>query len=370
MSDPVAAAESKAIIKVRRPDNSQRFPSIHLPRALERVRELYKIAANHEVPVPTAGTAWGYSEKSSGVALTVSALKYFGLIDDIGNNEARKIKISDMALKIIRDPREISSDRDTLIRQAALTPPIHREIIEKYSGMPPSDEALKAHLLLDRGFKDEAVNDFVREFTATMAFAKISDSANIQEIGSELEQKSEMAQNNMQQSANSQSPLPPMPATPPAATPPLAQPAVGVLGAETPGESVSRGPDRPACSEACSLCARLCRLVRRAPLADLCAVGLLLRLRAAAVDLYLRPHHRKAAIALATSSRACCYPARLLARLLFTSAGRQVGLVLRTSPRPDRTARRRCRSGIGGGLPHVELADRPALSRMARWRVR
>ncbi len=209
MNDPVI--EKKAI-KASRPDNSQRFPFIHLPKALDRVREMYKVAANHDVHVSAVAQGWGYSEKSSGLGMTVSALKYFGLIEDAGNNEARKIKLSDIALKIIRDPREISSDRDALIRQAALKPPIHREIVEKYSGLPPSDEVLKTHLLLDRSFKDDAVNDFIKEFTATMAFAKISDSATFQEPDPELGTKTEAEQKNMQQTP---------PLTPPAPLVPL-----------------------------------------------------------------------------------------------------------------------------------------------------
>lgn len=194
--DDVSAVK---IPKVVRPDGSQRFPFIPLPKALDRVREMYKVAANHEVSVATAGKSWGYSEKSSGVGMTVSALKYFGLIEDVGSNDARKIKLSDAALKIIRDPREISPDREILIRQAALLPSIHNEIVSKYNGLPPSDEAFKAYLLLDRGFKDDAATDFIKEFMATMAFAKISDSGKIREKDYELASHSDVGQNNMQQ---------------------------------------------------------------------------------------------------------------------------------------------------------------------------
>lgn len=164
-----------AIRRVR-PQMSQRFPYIALSKAIDRARELYRIANLHEVPVSAAAKSWNFSEKSSGVQQTVSALKSFGLLDDTGTNEARRIKLTDLAARIIRDPREISSERDLSIRQAALNPPIHREVYEKYRGLPPSDEAFKAHLLMDRGFKDEAVNEFIREFMATMSFAKISES--------------------------------------------------------------------------------------------------------------------------------------------------------------------------------------------------
>nr|MBX2861067.1 hypothetical protein [Vampirovibrio sp.] len=164
------------------PSGSQRFPYIPLPKAIERAKEVYKLAATHEMPVKAvAENAWHYSEKSSVVGLTVAALKAFGLIDDSGSNETRKVKLTDSGVKIIVDPREISPERDELIRQAALTPAIHQEIYEQYNGLPPSDEAFKAYLLLDRGFKPEAADNFIREFSATMDFAKVSGSYKIQE---------------------------------------------------------------------------------------------------------------------------------------------------------------------------------------------
>ena len=95
---------------------------------------------------------------------------------DVSGSEVRKVKLTDTALKIIRDPRDISPDRDVLVREAAMQPPLHRKVLSKYRGMPPSDEALKAFLMIDRGLKDEAVPEFIREFTTTMAFAKVSTS--------------------------------------------------------------------------------------------------------------------------------------------------------------------------------------------------
>jgi hypothetical protein len=168
--------------KAFRPELGQRFPFIPLPKALDRARELYRVANIHEVPIGTAVTkAWGYAEKSSGGVQTVAALKAFGLIDDLGSGSSRRVKLSDAALRILRDPRDISPEREQLVRQAALRPAIHREVVEKYQGLPQSDEAFKAYLMFDRKFRDDAVGEFMREFAATMAFAKIGASDTILE---------------------------------------------------------------------------------------------------------------------------------------------------------------------------------------------
>ena len=158
-----------------RPEAHQRFPYIHLGKALERAREFYKIANTHEVPFATAAKGWGYAEKSSGAAQTAAALKAFGLLQDVTGGEVRRVKLTDAALRIIRDPRDISPDRDALVKEAALKPVLFGQIIQKYNGMPPSDEALKAFLMIDKAIKDEAVPDLMRCFAATMAVAKISE---------------------------------------------------------------------------------------------------------------------------------------------------------------------------------------------------
>ena len=166
----------------RRPEASQRFPYVPLGKAIDRAKDLYKVANGHEVPFVTAVGAWGFAEKSSGGAQTAAALKAFGLLEDVSGSDVRKVKLTDAAMRIIRDPREISPDRDALIREAALKPLLHREIVEKYGGLPPSDEVLKAFLLIDRGLKDGAVPEFIREFAATMSLAKIAESAIIQDV--------------------------------------------------------------------------------------------------------------------------------------------------------------------------------------------
>jgi hypothetical protein len=165
---------SEAVPQKFRPTGVQRSPFVSLPKALDRAREMYKIAATFEAAVGTVVKAWGYAEKSSGGVQTVAALKTFGLLDDSGSGATRKVKLSETALKIIRDPREISSERDLLIRQAALRPPGHRAVIDQFGGgLPPSDEAFKAYLIMDLQLRDGAVDEFMREFSETMASAKI-----------------------------------------------------------------------------------------------------------------------------------------------------------------------------------------------------
>jgi hypothetical protein len=162
--------------KIHRPDAKARFPALSLPEALERARQFYAMAQTHEAPVPAAAKAWNYSEKSSGASTAVSSLKYFGLLEDRDSGPKRRLKLSDLALRIIRDPREASPERDELIKQAALNPAIHGEIYTHFKGLPPSNDILNAHLFMDRGMADDAAKDFREQFWETVRFAGIDRS--------------------------------------------------------------------------------------------------------------------------------------------------------------------------------------------------
>ena len=84
-----------------------RFPFINLEKALNRAKQLYaNDSKGRPMAVPTAFAAWGYSEKSSGGHQTVSALKMYGLAQDSGSNEDRRIQLSDTALQYFQEERE------------------------------------------------------------------------------------------------------------------------------------------------------------------------------------------------------------------------------------------------------------------------
>ena len=81
------------------------------------------------------------------------------------------------ALKILLDTRGDSSERDALIKQAALAPKIHQQIWNKW-GEGISDENLRHALVFDweTPFNEKSVDGFIREYRDTIAFAKLTES--------------------------------------------------------------------------------------------------------------------------------------------------------------------------------------------------
>src|SRR5262245_36165423 len=99
MSDAVATDDRA------KKDRSPSFPFISLPKAIERARILAENHKRSPARLLTVAPSWGYGAKSSGLLQTVAALKQFGLIDDLGSGDERKIVLSDLAWKILMDAR-------------------------------------------------------------------------------------------------------------------------------------------------------------------------------------------------------------------------------------------------------------------------
>lgn len=166
----IAEAES---LDSSREGRSPGFPFIPLRQALERAKALRKSVKGNEARVVTAASAWNYGIKSSGLRQTIAALKHFGLIDYIGSGADRKIKLSDMANRIILDDRPESPERDALVKKAALTPKIHAELWEHWKGELLPDVEIRAELTLERGFSQSGAAEAVSVFKQSLAFAKL-----------------------------------------------------------------------------------------------------------------------------------------------------------------------------------------------------
>jgi hypothetical protein len=138
-----------------------------------RARSLYGEIGRSPAHVEVALRALGYGPRSGGGRVILAALKKFGLIEDEGSRDRRQVKLTPLALRIMLDEREQSPEREAAIKTAALSPAIHRELRDRYPGSLPGDETISTFLRVDRAFTDSAVKEFVPQFRATMAFAKL-----------------------------------------------------------------------------------------------------------------------------------------------------------------------------------------------------
>jgi hypothetical protein len=157
-------SETDARKKVRSPS----FPFIGLREALDRARAFYEAEQRNAARAETAAAHWGYSAKSSGGKQTIAALRAFGLLE--GDS---LVKLSGRGLRLVLDEREASEERERLLQQAALMPPVHARLWERYGAELPSAQTLRLWLILDEGFNENSVDDFLTEYRETLEYARL-----------------------------------------------------------------------------------------------------------------------------------------------------------------------------------------------------
>lgn len=155
---------------------SPSYPSIDLESAIKRAQILEKFSKRTPVLISIMLPHWGFeSGKSANGMKLVAALKSYGLIEDSGKKETRKIVITNAAFRIIHDQPE-SEDRKMLIKECALMPEMYRYMWDQF-GEPtemPQDGALKSHLVIEKRFNSAAIKGFLDDYRKTVEYAQLS----------------------------------------------------------------------------------------------------------------------------------------------------------------------------------------------------
>jgi hypothetical protein len=154
------------MVTVRRPE----YPAASLSECIESAKRLWSAERHTSVTPGVLAKALGYPGLTRPAKTRLSALKQYRLIDDRGGD----IRLSRLAVDILRTPPDSEAYNAALVR-AAMSPRAFREIWRTHSDA--SDEALKSHLLEDRGFTREGARRFIKSFRDTI------EAANLQETG-------------------------------------------------------------------------------------------------------------------------------------------------------------------------------------------
>jgi hypothetical protein len=155
----------------RRKGRSPSYPGITLGDAIEKARVLYEKEGRHPAHMDVITDHWGYRPKTGPGLVSIAALKKFGLLEEV---EGRGARLTELALSILLHDED-SPERQQWVREAALMPQIHRELWEQFDGRLPSDQNLRRVLVLDRGFTESGVHQFIRQFKRTIAYAGLDE---------------------------------------------------------------------------------------------------------------------------------------------------------------------------------------------------
>lgn len=171
MSETIATEPVRRKYEGRSPN----YPYFDLERSLARAAALFQAERMHWTPVEAALHQWGYTNPGGKAAMTLSSMKQFGLIEDQGRGEARRVRVTTRAHDILNTPH--AEERSALLRQAALAPEIHREMWNAFGNALPSDDSLVWTLSKEHGFTRAGAEDFVRQWKRTMQYAGIDTGA-------------------------------------------------------------------------------------------------------------------------------------------------------------------------------------------------
>lgn len=156
--------------KIRSPS----FPFIGLREAEERARALYQAERRNPALPEVVAAHWGYSSKSSGAMQTIAALRAYRLLSGEG-----MVRLTDPAVHLLLDDPG-SAKRAELLREAALAPPVHARLWERYGADLPSDKSLRSFLVLELGFNEGSVELCLRNYRESLSFSSLTTGAPVE----------------------------------------------------------------------------------------------------------------------------------------------------------------------------------------------
>lgn len=160
---------------------SPSYPYIDLESALAKAQSLYDRNKLFGVPVTAAIRDIGFSKNTSDAHRTLAGMQSYGLLTSTGSGDSRKVRLTDLAKRILLDKRERSADREKAIQEAALTPTIIKALWEEYGGSLPPDSEIEYSLVNRHNFNLRAVKPFIKVLRDTISFAKLEDGTHIEE---------------------------------------------------------------------------------------------------------------------------------------------------------------------------------------------
>jgi hypothetical protein len=169
MKQTTEATAAVAAQPAKRRVRSPAYPAESLPAAVGRVKKIYDQDHESGSTVESAALHMGFN-KAHGEALSVLAgLKKFGLIETRGD----RVVVTKRAVSIL-----LFADQErgkNALREAVLLPQAYRELFNRFKGSKlPSDQTLRSELIADKGFNPKAVDGFIKDFRASLAYASIS----------------------------------------------------------------------------------------------------------------------------------------------------------------------------------------------------
>ena len=156
------------------PIHSPSYPVISLDASIKHVAKIEGQYRKNPIDRTDAVKILGYSSLSGPANKTLAALASYGLVERAGTGMMR---VTQLATSILHPISE--SEKREALREAAMTPPLFREIREKFPDLAVPPEAGVVTHLNRAGFNPTAVPKAAKAFLETARFVEgLGDSEN------------------------------------------------------------------------------------------------------------------------------------------------------------------------------------------------
>lgn len=163
---------------------SPAYPYIDLSTGIDFIHKIHGVAKGHNVNTESLAKQIGFSGLNGSSKKTLAALKYYGLIDQ--PHGSKETKLSERALHIIHGVSG-SQEQKQAIQEAFLAPSIYAYCWDTWGNDLISDEIIKSHLILKKGFNDSTVMKFISGYKKSLNFSGMVQSPDADEPDTEIE---------------------------------------------------------------------------------------------------------------------------------------------------------------------------------------
>lgn len=155
-----------------------------LEEAIKKTQQFYAASKRYAVSRsdadPAAYKSLGYGGPNGAAKRALGTLLSFALLEKLPGNDDSRVRISNVGYSII-SLKEDDPERVQWIAASARTPKIYQEMLKEFhEGLPASDTPIHS-FLAKKGYTLEGIPDLIRDFRATVAFAKLFDGGKIEE---------------------------------------------------------------------------------------------------------------------------------------------------------------------------------------------
>jgi len=157
------------------------FPTLSLQKAIALMQKVWEKEKRNPAPATAILEHWEYAPKSSGGFQALASLKRFGLLEEVPGTAQRTLKVSPMALDLMKYESTDPVAYRKQLKYLALLPDINEEIWNKYGHELPSDKTIETYLVFDRHFPEDTAKQFIRLYKETISFAKLTEADTVEE---------------------------------------------------------------------------------------------------------------------------------------------------------------------------------------------